>query len=171
MATIPNYDEKLWHRLWSHIEPEPTSGCWIWVGCRGRGGYGLAALNGRSISAHRLAYGMLRGPIPTGLTLDHLCRVRACVNPAHLEPVSLRANILRGEGFAAQFARRTQCHRGHDLVAGSRNRRRFCLQCRRLLVAARQSAGLCRGCNNPAVPGRSRCAHHLTLERLYRRDR
>lgn len=68
---------------------------------------------GRDMLAHRFAYELLVGPIPTGLTLDHLCRRPACVNPSHLEPVSLRDNILRGEGPVALGARVTHCPQGH----------------------------------------------------------
>lgn len=66
--------------------------------------------------AHRRIYEMLRGPVPDDLTLDHLCRVRHCVNPAHLEPVSNRENVLRGVGPTAENARRTHCRRGHPFA-------------------------------------------------------
>jgi len=98
-------------RFWAKVEKTET--CWLWTAYQDGGGYGQFRVNGHGILAHRFAYELLIGPIPAGLTLDHLCRVRHCVNPAHLEPVSQRENTLRGESFAAQEARRTHCHKGH----------------------------------------------------------
>ena len=63
--------------------------------------------------AHRLAYELVKGPISDGLQIDHLCRNRACINPDHLEAVTQRENILRGEGVAALNARKTHCPQGH----------------------------------------------------------
>lgn len=89
------------------------AGCWIWQ-CRvDRHGYGKIGINRTSKLAHRVSYETFVGPIPEGLQLDHLCRVRACVNPAHLEPVTHRENGRRGTGFAARCARKTHCPRGH----------------------------------------------------------
>lgn len=87
--------------------------CWEWQAATFRGGYGCFYLDGRNLYAHRVSYEHFVGPIPVGLTLDHLCRNRSCVNPNHLEPVTQRENVLRGEGNAAQNARKTHCLRGH----------------------------------------------------------
>jgi HNH endonuclease len=94
------------------IEAEPMSGCWIWVGDRSQKGYARIG-RGRAPAVHRLIYRLMRGPIPDGLQLDHLCRVRACVNPNHLELVTRKENILRGIGPTANNARKTHCPRGH----------------------------------------------------------
>lgn len=111
------------------------SGCLVWTGKRNATGYGMMKFGGKSRLAHRVAFEMVIGNIPTGLTIDHLCRVRACVNPFHMEPVTQRENTLRGEGPAAKNARRTQCIRGH-LLSGANLRmarhKRVCLTCKRL---------------------------------------
>lgn len=133
--------------FWSFVEPEPMSGCWLWVGARSHG-YGVYAtarrLGHRNYPAHRLAFELLRGPITKDLQLDHLCRVRACVNPSHLEPVDCRTNLLRGVGWTARHAKQSACPRGHpydvlDKVNGQ-PRRRACRCCRneRHRRAARQ---------------------------------
>jgi hypothetical protein len=87
-------------------------GCWQWTGRVDSDGYGRTSTGGHNF-AHRLSYEIFIGPIPKGLTLDHLCRNRACVNPTHLEPVSMRVNALRGMGWAAIHARQTHCRQGH----------------------------------------------------------
>ena len=96
--------------LWSRIDK--TDSCWLWRGPT-RSGYGRVKLNGATRTAHRVVYELLVGPIPDGLQLDHLCRVRNCVNPEHLDPVSARENTLRGNGVAAVHARKTHCSKGH----------------------------------------------------------
>ena len=70
-------------------------GCWEWLGAKGRGGYGLVKVNGRMRSAHRVLYECFIGPIAEGLQIDHLCRNKSCVKPAHLEAVTPRENTLR----------------------------------------------------------------------------
>lgn len=109
--------------FWRFVFPEPNSGCWLWIGS-GTRGYGMfrlgSTLDGtrRRLYAHRLAYEWLVGPIPDGLEVDHKCRVRACVNPAHLEPVTRHENMRRALPYRTPFPRhwqstKTQCPRGH----------------------------------------------------------
>src|SRR3990167_11363030 len=94
----------------SKFHPKPLSlidkkpgGCWLWTGyVDPRYGYGRYGAKGNRYQAHRLVYELLRGSIPKGVGLDHLCRVRACVNPSHLEPVDCRTNLLRGKTRAAE---------------------------------------------------------------------
>lgn len=99
-------------RIQAAVIVAPT-GCWEWQKQRDRDGYGHFKMGGRDWLAHRAAYTTFVGPIPAGLTIDHLCRNTACVNPAHLEPVTNRENILRGDGVTARAARSTHCPKGH----------------------------------------------------------
>lgn len=120
--------------------PEPNSGCWLWTGSVSKGGYGKVLIAGcKTGYAHRLLYEALVSPIPDGLDLDHLCRVRCCVNPGHLEPVTRKVNIHRGESPASQHARKTHCANGHPLSGENLKRReggwRRCLICRRATSA------------------------------------
>lgn len=88
-------------------------GCWEWRAARTGGGYGYIHWDGRTCLAHRVVYELLRGPIDAGLVIDHLCRNRGCVNPVHLEPVTERVNILRGNSPWALGSKQTHCKRGH----------------------------------------------------------
>lgn len=107
-------DARLPDRFWSKVQPCPMTGCWIWVGATTSDGYGQIKHLRRQDSAHRLFFEALRGPIPDGLHIDHRCRVRCCVNPAHLEPVTPRENVLRGVGHVAALSRATHCKHGHE---------------------------------------------------------
>ena len=102
-------------RLWHDIEPEPNSGCWLWIGAQRNNGYGYLRLeNGRTMAAHRISYMHWRESIPFGLVLDHKCRVRSCVNPQHLRVVTRRQNVLENSrGITATLASEIACKRGH----------------------------------------------------------
>ncbi len=112
MATNISY---LPYRISSKIEQVTESGCWIWIAYTHKQGYGRVSINNKVYNAHRVVYETLRGPIGYQLELDHLCRVRCCVNPDHLEAVTHKENVLRGNGIMASYIRRTHCKRGHPL--------------------------------------------------------
>lgn len=100
-------------RFWSKVDK--SGECWLWTAGKTGGGYGHfhPAADG-PVRAHRLAYEMVIGPIPEGMQLDHLCRVRHCVNPAHLEPVTNRENALRGMAPSIIARRTGKCSNGHQ---------------------------------------------------------
>jgi hypothetical protein len=101
-------------RFWEKVEPQIT-GCWLWMAGLTEAGYGQfgTSLGCGRIDSHRWSYLYLIGPIPTHLELDHLCRVRACVNPMHLEAVTSWENNSRSESVSAINLRKTHCLRGH----------------------------------------------------------
>ena len=91
-----------------------TTECWVWNRAMLEQGYGRLRVPGlKTRRAHRIIYEISKGAIERRLTLDHLCRNRACVNPDHLEPVDLKTNILRGNSPSAANARKTTCVYGH----------------------------------------------------------
>lgn len=135
------YPRPLSERFEEKYIPEPNTGCWLWTGALGGGGYGAIGAGGKRggrRTAHRVAYELYRGPIPAGLELDHLCRTRCCVNPWHLEPVTRRENVLRGVSAAAQQAKQTHCKWGHEFTPENTYRetptKRGCKECRRRLT-------------------------------------
>lgn len=132
-------------RFWAKVNK--TESCWLWTGALYSNGYGhfrVQLHSGLSPLAHRWAYMQLVGLIPEGLELDHLCRVRNCVNPAHLEPVIHRENQRRGEGACAIHARKTHCPQGHPYdetntsVSGGK---RYCRTCKRTRASWRLRKG------------------------------
>lgn len=102
-----------WASFWARVRQGPTSDCWPWVGTFNRSGYGRVHRWGRQEQTHRVAYELAVGPIEPGMEIDHLCRNRACCNPAHMEVVTHRENTMRGQTIVAAAAARTHCPRGH----------------------------------------------------------
>lgn len=130
------------------MQPEPNSGCWLWTASCFFNGYGQTSFGGRTgIRAHRVIYELLVGPIPTGLDLDHLCRVRCCVNPAHLEPVTRSVNLQRGDVGDQRIGDRqrakTHCPAGHEYTPENTMHR------------ADRPGRICRACGR----ARSACAY------------
>lgn len=115
--------------------PVPWSGCTIWTGGTAGKGYGEFWNGNRVVYAHRFAYEQVFGPIPKGLTIDHLCRVISCVNPHHLEAVTMKENLFRGNGIGSINSRKTHCINGHalsgDNLSITNKGHRDCRSCKR----------------------------------------
>lgn len=121
----------------------PTdTGCWEWAAAISNSGYGVLTLAKprRNAFAHRVSYEAFTGPIPDGMQVDHLCRNRICVNPEHLEAVSPRTNVLRGNTVAAAQASKVSCDHGHEFTPENtyvtRWGRRQCRACNRARSAS-----------------------------------
>lgn len=154
--------------------PEPNSGCWLWFGAWSpQTGYGF--INGDL--AHRVSYRLFTGPIPGGLQIDHLCRMRCCVNPDHLEAVTCKTNIQRGETGKTAAKRqqaKTHCKAGHPysventiLVPGRAGRGgRVCRICQRGYELRRQEKHFQLRCDRPPPPPKTlfKCGHPFTDE-------
>jgi len=128
-------------RFDAKVEPEPNTGCWLWSGADSGKGYGKFWDGERLTLAHRYAYERHVGPIPDGLQIDHLCRVRCCVNPDHLEAVTQQENVRRGEA-GKYLSDRSHCQRGHayDAFNTIRERgRRVCRSCKRAWERGRRA--------------------------------
>lgn len=123
-------------RFWEKVNKDAPSGCWEWMGTKNDLGYGVFFVKkGHSGKrAHRIAFELVKGAIPAGLELDHLCRNPSCVDPTHLEPVTHRVNILRGAGHIPQQIYRTHCPKGHPYDEANTIRsggHRYCKTCKR----------------------------------------
>ena len=164
-------------RILRNISFEPFSGCWLWLGTCDRGGYARIEVRDpstksgyRALSAHRACYEAFVGEIPDGLDIDHKCRVRCCVNPAHLEPVTTRENVLRGiragagvaigSGVAAnRRLANNRCPQGHEYdrqYSNGKKRFRYCAECFRIRTQTEEYRAKRR--TGPATP-KTRCKH------------
>ncbi len=119
---------------------EPNTGCWLWMLAVSPTGYAICPLRrfrdtGTRL-AHRISYTAFNGPIPPGLDLDHLCRVRCCVNPDHLEPVTRKENLRRGAKADRNGILKATCKRGHPMTPDN------------LFIVKCNGVRLCRICNN-----------------------
>lgn len=160
-------------RIVAKVEVDDSS-CWLWTASLNRNGYGLTGYTAsdgtrRSIVAHRFVYQTLVGPIPEGLQLDHLCRVRCCVNPDHLEPVTQRENLLRGETIVAAEAAKTHCPQGHPYSGAnlyvSPKGDRICRTCTREKAAARLAKRMAENPEKELADHRARDAAYRARKR------
>lgn len=130
-------------RFFGRVNKTPE--CWLWTGKTDRDGYGHCwdSRHQKTSRAHIVSFELSGRRVPEGLQLDHLCRVRHCVRPDHLEPVTTRENLMRGQTEARRNAEKTLCKRGHPLpFTGAR---RFCRECVRLRTSSPDEAREIRG--------------------------
>lgn len=110
-------------RFWNLVKVDPTSKCWNWQAHKNNRGYGYFKLNGKTLLAHRFSYEVNKGKILRKLELDHLCRNPACVNPDHLEAVTHKENLLRGNVKTSNWKRKmTHCSLNHELKEPNLNK-------------------------------------------------
>lgn len=127
----PTLEERFWAKV------DKTDACWLWTAAKDPRGYGYFKVGGKLLRAHRVAYEFLVGPIPCGLTIDHLCCVKSCVRPDHLEPVTGAENQRRAAVL------RTHCKHGHEFTPENTHLRhgaRICVQCQRVYRARYRNA-------------------------------
>lgn len=127
-------DAGLINKFWDRVQK--STNCWMWSGSMNVEGYGRIYRKGTTYKAHRLSYMINKGPIPSGLVLDHLCRTKGCVNPDHLEAVTPRENVIRGIGPSAINSAKDVCHNGHQF--DNKNTR----------ISSYDGQRVCRTCHN-----------------------
>lgn len=119
-------------RFWSKVDRRGEGECWPWLGVITSNGYGQHSIRGKRTGAHRFAYEIAKGPIPEGLTIDHVrawgCTRTDCVNPNHLEAVTLAENLRRSDNAPAVNRRKSACPKGHEYTQRGNGERR-CLEC------------------------------------------
>lgn len=153
-------DDRIAERFWSRVDKIDLTGCWLWDGYINKNRYGTWSYSQggktKTVSAHRAAYELLRGPIPDGLVLDHLCRVRFCCNPDHLVPVTQKQNLARsksGQTGAERNRAKTHCLQGHsysgDNLHITPDGKRVCRACARRYTAEARARRLA---TNPPEP-------------------
>jgi hypothetical protein len=134
-------------RAWLHTEVTPcplevdvlgrpiVGDCWVWTACRNDDGYGIIGVDHKTAGVHLAIWRDENGPLPEGMQLDHLCRVRACWRPEHIELVTHAVNMERGEGIDRLMAAKTHCDNGHEFTEANtflhHGRYRGCKTCRR----------------------------------------
>lgn len=144
--TDAEYDATVRDRIMARSRQD-DSGCWLWTGFMRPDGYANSRYKWHKTLAHRVSYMAFKGPIPEGLVIDHICRVRHCVNPEHLRAITFRENVLIGISPTARHARQTHCLRGHPLSGDNvylwhdklGRTGRICRSCRREYIRNRNA--------------------------------
>lgn len=140
-------ESPLVERFWAKVDktgaPHPDLGspCWLWTAYIAPNGYGHFTIDGRKVLAHRVVYELEIGEIQPGLHIDHLCRVRHCVNPAHLEAVTPKENVNRGVMPLINLSK-THCPQGHPYTSDNlvaRRGSRDCKTCHRERARSRRA--------------------------------
>lgn len=119
-----------------------SNGCFVWTAGISTQGYGKFKVGGKTALAHRWSYQLIKGEIPKGKVIDHLCRNRRCVNPDHLEAVENRENLLRGIGPSAINSAKTHCLNGHEFTAENTYHRPKGRECRKCWEERRRQGGM-----------------------------
>ena len=131
--------------FWNTVDADGD--CWEWRGFRLKAGYGRFAFSSKKVLAHRMSWQLLVGPIPPGLTIDHLCQNHPCVNPDHLEPVTIQENIARHKG---RNGLKTHCPHGHSYSFANtyydKLGKRYCRICRADKERARRARNKIAAC-------------------------
>lgn len=128
-------NEKTINNFLDRISPEPNTGCWLWTAGINFMGYGMFGIGSyKRFKAHRFSYVAFRGPIPDGLVIDHLCMVKSCANPSHLEAVTIAENNRRACSAKGHYnSNKTHCKKGHEYLPKTTGRQsnggRFCRIC------------------------------------------
>lgn len=146
-------------KFYSNVTINPETGCQEWQGTINDGGYGVLSIDRRQYRAHRVSYVINHGEHETGLVLDHLCRNRACVNADHLEPVTQKTNVLRGEGLSAINSLKSHCPRGHAMIDANR-----------ITDTVGTHGRACRSCDNAARAARRQGLTGTRREKFIQRE-
>lgn len=110
--------EQIKQKILSKILIDPNTECWLWQGYADRDGYArIEVIGGKNKFVHRLSYEAFTGSIPEGMSIDHICKNRGCCNPKHLQQLSIKENILRGDGASSKNNKKTHCNEGHEFSA------------------------------------------------------
>lgn len=139
-------DKKRIEKIWRKIEASSAEGCWNWNGTKRKDGYGKLMIDGKFVRAHRFFYELIIGRIEEVKVVDHTCRNRSCVNPAHMEIVTRAENTRRGNGEVMNANRSNCCVKGHK-----RTRETICAKLKRDGTAHI----VCRICRNEAQRARN----------------
>jgi len=114
---------------WSNRIVEGEYGCWIWTGTDNGNDYPTSNVGSKQVYVYKEMYEYLKGPIPYGKEPDHICRIRKCINPAHIEPVTHRENMKRGKTIIARQIQSKTCPNGHPYSGVNNRGDRICHPC------------------------------------------